>query len=151
MAGIREMHWREVFWGKKKERLCRQTFELLPAVKIGSVLWLKLGVTASTWFLLLGCLGLILCFAWRELVIERYTALLEPHNKHKMHHPAGNLMFLRIWQESICAIWYFTPKLISNNLSSLNLGVELTPQLLQVFVSSEHVSSLVMEGELHLV
>lgn len=42
------------FLGKEKERLSRQISELQPAVEIGSALWLKLGVTASTWFLLLG-------------------------------------------------------------------------------------------------
>lgn len=34
LAVIREIHWRDVFWGKILERLSRQTSEVLPAVEI---------------------------------------------------------------------------------------------------------------------
>lgn len=67
-----------------------------------------------------------------------------------MHHPVGNLMLHKIWHESICAIQCFMPKLISNNLTQLNLDLEQTVQLTQLLLSSEHVFSLVLEGELHL-
>lgn len=110
VAGIREMIG-EKFSGEKKPRKIIQADIGTPACcgnrlcAVAQIRGNSQHMIFITWLPWLNTL-----FCPKRVGDWRYTAILEPKTKHKMHHPVGNLMFLKIWHESICAILIFYAK-----------------------------------------